>query len=228
MKGPPGIDHPSDGIGLLHPKTTPRGLPMVNLHSVHRRIIDGTNSCASTSNIQDVANTCTTSTKLSGADYSIASRMANQQAEQVLACLLDTTNANQPIGNRRALSENPVESNLYRERYEYYKEQKMVKTCVVGIKVQVVVPVETLKNRFGERPTDGVNNATLNLNRIRSESLTTVREAQGIAYARSISEKQSANHQLAPPAQNINDRIRLAQGKVYPLVNSCETSRERW
>ena len=83
----------------------------------------------------------------------------------------------------------------------------------------------TLNSRFGARPPQNIWNNKANVKRTRSESLTPVQEAHGLAFARSISETRRAYRELAPPQQDINDETTIAQGKAYRRASSREASR---
>ena len=84
------------------------------------------------------------------------------------------------------------------------------------------------KTNFKHRVVFQGNRVIDQTHRDRSGSINIVRKAQGMAFARSISENHRASHQHAPLPQDINEQITLAQGKAYRRVNSREASRERW
>ena len=89
---------------------------------------------------------------------------------------------------------------------------------------RVVVPVETLGSRFGARSPQNTWKSKNDTIRTRSASLTPVQEAQGIAFARSISEKRRASCELASPQQDLNDRITIAQGEAFRRADSRDAS----
>ena len=130
----------------------------------------------------------------------------------MLACLLDNEGGKCSGSKRRTHSENPAENDKHRQRCTLISGHKLEKTEVgaeaEGVeRVQkiagwisskygarrnrVVVPVETLGSRFGARSPQKIWKSKNDTIRMVYASLTLVQEAQGIAFARSISEIES-------------------------------------
>lgn len=129
----------------------PRGLPMVDLHLARTASdsasIDEPVTNQSTEPLLHFQNAWRNSSTY---EYSMANKMASSETNPVLACLLDIVSGTRMGCERRTHSENPAETEHHRQRCSHRNAQTLQNT-MVGVKVEVVVPVETLGNRFGTR-----------------------------------------------------------------------------
>lgn len=125
------------------PERLPRGLPMVDLHLARpasdNASIDDPVTNQSTESLPHFQNAWRNS---STSEYSMANKMASSQTNQILACLLDNVSGTRMGCGRRTHSENRAETEHHRQRCSHRNVQTLQRP-MVGVKVEVVVPVDT-------------------------------------------------------------------------------------